>query len=267
MQMQCLLTVPPWIINYVPWLLMIVERTARCFSKLMVFPFTKGRLQGKSHLSKSRKGLDPTNWCLLLTSENGLWLSSSERRGWASQLMRTSYATWCVTQTLLRESLTEEAAAASALIEEHTKPSFSNSKSLSEQHPLTADFPAALDTASTSSQLSSSQICLTSEQISKIDSVFAKDLSQEIEPRKKRVVALMKADNMHIKKILDRIGYLCRRRPSIDPKDLPEETASQRTVAYVHTVPEKTTVDHWIRQGRVGWGRNWCYPASSQGPW
>ena len=160
----------------------------------------------------------------------------------------------------LRESLTEEAAAASALIEEHTKPSSSNSKSVYEVPCSTADCNSGQDAASTSSLFSSSEVSLTSEQISTIKSVFADDVSEGIEPRKKRVVALMKSNSVlrciansgpHIKKVLDRVRYFWKIRPSVNPEDLPQETASQRTAAYVHTVPERPPST--IESGRVEW--------------
>jgi len=161
----------------------------------------------------------------------------------------------------LRESLTEEAAAASALIEKHTQPSSSKSQSLSE-HPITADSPAAKDAASTSSHSSSPHVSLTSEQLSQIDRVFAAELSQGIEPRKKTVVALMRSDKVlrcisnsqpHIKKVLDRARYLYKTQPTIDPEDLPEETASHRTAAYIHAVPDKPPST--IESGRVEWAQ------------
>ena len=162
----------------------------------------------------------------------------------------------------LRESLTEEAAAASALIEKHTKPSSSRSQSTSEQHPTTADSPAAKDEADTSSKLSTSRASLTSEQMSQIDRVFAAHLSGGIEPRKKTAVALMRSDKVlrvvcnsepHIKKVLDRARYLYKTQPTIDPKDLPEQTASQRTAAYIHTVPDNPPST--IESGRVEWAQ------------
>ena len=162
----------------------------------------------------------------------------------------------------MRESLTEEAAAASALIEEHTQPSSSKSQSLSQQHLTTADSPAAKDAAATSPQSSSPRASLTSEQMSQIAIVFAADLSQGIEPRKKRVAALMRSDKVlrcisnsepHIKKVLDRARYLYKTHPTIDPKDLPEETASQRTAAYVNTVPDKPPST--LESGRVEWAQ------------
>ena len=162
----------------------------------------------------------------------------------------------------MRESLTEKAAAASALIEEHTQPSSSKSQSLSQQHLTTADNPAAKDAAATSPQSSSPRASLTSEQMSQIAIVFAADLSQGIEPRKKRVAALMRSDKVlrcisnsepHIKKVLDRARYLYKTHPTIDPKDLPEETASQRTAAYVNTVPDKPPST--LESGRVEWAQ------------
>lgn len=158
----------------------------------------------------------------------------------------------------MRESLTEEAAAASALIEEHTQPSSSESQSLSQQHLTAADSSAAKDAATTSPQSSSPRASLTLEQMSQIHIVFAADSIQGIEPRKKRVVALMRSDKVlrcisnsepHIKKVLDWARYLYKTHPTIDPEDLPEETASQRTPAYVHTVPDKPLST--IELGRV----------------
>ena len=160
----------------------------------------------------------------------------------------------------LRKSLMEEAAASSSLIEEHTKPSSLSSKCLSEVNSWTADYHSVLDAASTSSHLSSSRVSLTSEQISTIDTVFADDVSEGIEPRKKRVVGLMKSNSVlhciansgpHIKKVLDCVRYFWKTQPSVDPEDLPEKTASQRTAAYVHTVPERPPST--IESGRVEW--------------
>ena len=101
---------------------------------------------------------------------------------------------------------------------------------------------------------------MTSEQISTIDTVFADDVSEGIEPRKKRVVGLLKSNSVlhciansgpHIKKVLDCVRYFWKTQPSVDPEDLPEKTASQRTAAYVHTVPERPPST--IESGRVEW--------------
>ena len=98
--------------------------------------------------------------------------------------------------------------------------------------------------------------------MSQIDRVFAADLSGGTEPRKKTVVALMRSDKvlhcmsnsqLHIKKVLDRARYLHKTQPTIDPEDLPEETASQRTAAYIHTVPDKPPSS--IESGRVKWAQ------------
>jgi len=174
----------------------------------------------------------------------------------------------------MRESLTEKAAAASALIEEHTQPSSSKSQSLSQQHPTAADSPAAKDAAATSSQLSSPRASLTLEQMSQIDIVFAADLSQGIEPGKKRVVALMRSDKvlrcisnseLHIKKVLDWARYPYKTHPTIDPEDLPKETASQRTAAYVHTVPDKSpsTIEFHRIRGLARSGKHWKFCMSA----
>lgn len=55
----------------------------------------------------------------------------------------------------------------------------------------------------------------------------------------------------HVKKVVDRLRYLTEKRSDVDPRELPEETPSRRTAAYVFSVPNKPPST--IESGRVEW--------------
>lgn len=130
---------------------------------------------------------------------------------------------WC-----LRESLTQEAAEASVLIEQHTQSTKADSKpSLpgpsKKQHgeeetsaPQDVDSPKA-DFATSGKSGSSEKTFLSIAQQNEVDKIFADDIRSEIEPRKMRMVALMKSNLVlwglinlqpYIKRVIDRVRYL-----------------------------------------------------------
>lgn len=83
---------------------------------------------------------------------------------------------------------------------------------------------------------------LTSDQLESVSRVFEDDVSSGISPRKKRVVALMKTDPTlrkvvnstdKVKKVTDRVRHLLKSRPTVEPFELPEYSASERTAKHV----------------------------------
>ena len=167
----------------------------------------------------------------------------------------------------LRESLTQEAAEASVLIEEYTQPTKSNS-----QPSLPAPFPnqdgeetcapQEIQTNKPNSVTSGSsdKTCLSVAQRDQVDKIFADDIKSGIEPWKKRVVALMKCDIVlrslvnsqpHVKRVIDRVRYLFDSRPQTDPFELPEESPEARTASFVTSIPERPPSS--IESGRVEW--------------
>lgn len=161
---------------------------------------------------------------------------------------------WC-----LRESLTQEAAEALVLIEQHTqstkadsKPSLpSPSKKQQGEEEMSApqdvDSPKA-DFATSGKSGSSEKTFLSIAQQNEVDKIFADDIRSEIEPRKMRMVALMKSNLVlwglinsqpYIKRVIDRVRYLFDTRCTVDPFEVPEETAEKRTATFLATIPER----------------------------
>ena len=142
----------------------------------------------------------------------------------------------------MRESLREQAA---EMIEQYTQPSAKKEEPDCPPKDLKAS-PSQANSedekpASSSSKSAVSSYSLTPTQIERIKNLFADDISQGIEPRKKRVVALMKTElslrsivhsQPHVKKVIDRVRYLYQHWETTDPYELPEESASVRTAAY-----------------------------------
>ena len=176
----------------------------------------------------------------------------------------------------LRESLTQEAAEASVLIEEHTQSTKATQPTKSDSQPsLPAPYPkqheeetctpqeiqSTKDTSATSAKSGSSEkTTLTAKQRDHVDRVFADDIKSGIEPRKKRVVALMKSDIIlrglvnsqpHVKRVIDRVRYLYDSRAITDPFQLPEESPEKRTASFVANIPERPPSS--IESGRVEW--------------
>ena len=171
----------------------------------------------------------------------------------------------------LRESLTQEAAEASLLIEQHTKPSQAESrpnlpdpsqKQLEERKKSVPQGTVSpKDNSATSAKSGSSEkTCLSVAQRQQVDKIFADDLRSGIQPRKKRVVALMKSDlvlrglvnsEIHVKQVIDRVRYLFESRSTVDLYELPEEPVENRTAQCVANIPEKPPST--IESGRVEW--------------
>lgn len=166
----------------------------------------------------------------------------------------------------MRDDLTEQAAEASMQIDENTKPSPCKKKPCrakeceqmdantqpstskmklpdakeSEQidantRPLTSKMKwpecKESDNDEESPQPSSSKTSLTSEQRRAIQEAFQNDLEENILPRKKRVVSVMKNHPVlrkivnsteMVKKVSDRVCYLLEKQPTMDPFKLPE---------------------------------------------
>ena len=169
----------------------------------------------------------------------------------------------------LRETLTQEAAEASVMIAEHIQPAKAGSKHKSPaptQKHLEEDTPPQdtvlpKDNPATSTKSGSSEkICLSVAQRDRVDLIFTEDVQSGIEPRKKHVVALMRSDLIlrglinsqpHIKRVVDRVRYLFDKRSNVDPFDLPEEPAHERTANFVAQIPDKPPST--IESGRVEW--------------
>lgn len=93
-----------------------------------------------------------------------------------------------------------------------------------------------------------------------VDIIFADDIRSGVEPRKKRVVALMRTNIVlraltnsqpHVKRVLNRVRYLFDNRSIVDPYELPEEPAEKRTAKFVADIPERPPST--IKSGRVEW--------------
>ena len=177
----------------------------------------------------------------------------------------------------LRESLTEQAAEASVQIELHTKPSKEDpnakpsvsskpkpddkSKEKSAKKSPAEDILQTKDDSVTSApSASSSKHSLSAAQRTQIEKVFANDIQSGIEPRRKRIVALMKSDPLlqtlansetHVRKVVDRVRYIFDKRATIDPFELPEESPAKRTEEFVAATLEKPPST--IQSGRVEW--------------
>ena len=200
----------------------------------------------------------------------------------------------------LRESLTQEAAAASCLIDEDTQPAETQSKpaAASKQQQCREDEKSAIDehmqpaktqskpaaaskqqqcgedeksapepihspkanSASSSRSVCSEKPSLSQAERKQVDLVFAEDIQSGVEPRKKRVVALMKTDRLlcklvnsepHVKRVTDRVRYMFQTRKTVDPYELPEESATKRTATFVASIPDRPPSS--IESGRVEW--------------
>ena len=98
------------------------------------------------------------------------------------------------------------------------------------------------DNEEESPQSSPSKRSLTSEQQRAIKEAFKDDLEENIFPRKKRVVSIMK-NNLVLRKIVnstemvkevsDRVRYLMEKQPTMDPYELPEQSPSEKTGKYI----------------------------------
>ena len=184
----------------------------------------------------------------------------------------------------LRESLAHEATAESMIIEEFTKPSSSKdkdggsskSKSLSTKSMTRArakessenDDTHSKDGSAASVTPNPSKRSLSAKHLEAIKQAFAEDINNGVVPKKNRVVAVMKSDLLLrtlvnsaplVKKVSDRARYLVQQRPTMLPQDLPDETASTRTAAFVRTMPDKPPAS--IESGRVEWTQEETRPS------
>ena len=118
------------------------------------------------------------------------------------------------------------------MIAEHTQSAKAVSKHKSpaptqknlEEDTALQDTVLPKDNPATSTKSGSSEkICLSVAQRDRVDLVFAEDIQSGIEPRKKRMVALMRSDLIlrglinsqpHVKRVVDRMRYLFDKRSS-----------------------------------------------------
>ena len=107
---------------------------------------------------------------------------------------------------------------------------------------------------------SSEKTCLSAAQRNQVDKIFAEDIKRGVEPRKKRMVAMVKShlvlrglvnSKPHAKRVIDRVRYLFDTRSIVDPYEVPEEPAEKWNAAFVANIPEKTP--SIIASGRVEW--------------
>ena len=77
------------------------------------------------------------------------------------------------------------------------------------------------------------------------------------------MVALMKLDlalrglvnsEYLVKKVLDRVHYLFQERLTMLPEELPKETSSMRTAAFVQTIPDRPPSS--IESGKLEWSKD-----------
>ena len=263
------------------------DNTSVIFLKLDGAPFQKGTIGRRVTAFIAKSGIRPDK--LMSATDFRKWLVTEMKRRKRQglpvdeELMRRvmCHSDRTANEWYMRESLREQAAEAAEMIKEYTQPSSTGKKeeqdcppkeftsspnpSASPSEPASPASPSK--EASTSKQASSSSksaqspYSLTKAQIKCIKNVFADDISQGVEPRKKRIVALMKTEpalksivhsEPHVKKVIDRVRYLYQTREMIDPYQLPEENAAVRTASYVLSgkpLPPPSSVD----SGRVEW--------------
>lgn len=184
------------------------ETTLKIFLKSGGVPFQKGTIGRRVTAFVMKSGIRPNK--LVFATDFHKWLVMELKRkkrmgipideGLLRRL--TCHSDKTANEWYLCNSLTQEAAAASTMIEEHTKPSSSKATLSSSKDPAPSakedlvvsspkgDLPAddkALDQPSTSSHLShpsSGKISLTSEQHCRIEKVFSEDLQQNLAEEK-----------------------------------------------------------------------------------
>ena len=260
------------------------DPTAKIFLKADGAPFQKGTIGRRVGAFVIKSGIRPDK--AISATDFRKWIVTEMKRKKRmgipidEQLLRRlmCHSDRTANEWYLRESLTEQAAEASVQIEIHTKPSkedssafvsppskpkpdHDTSKEKSAQASPAEDILHKKDDSVTSAPSgSSSKHSLTPAQHKQIDKVFADDLQGGIEPRRKRIVALMKSDSVlrplsnsevHVKKVVDRVRYLFDNREAVDPFQLPEECPAQRTAQFIAGIPEKPPST--IESGRVEW--------------
>ena len=116
---------------------------------------------------------------------------------------------------------------------------------------------------------SSEKTCLSAAQRNQVDKIFAEDIKSGVEPRKKRMVAMVKSDLVlrglvnskpHAKRVIDRVRYLFDTRSIVDPYEVPEEPAEKWNAAFVANIPEKNTINNCIWKGGVDIARDRSHP-------
>ena len=250
--------------------------TSKIFLKNDGAPFHKGTIGRRVRAFVVKSGIRPDK--AISATDFRKWivteLKRKKRRGEKidEQLLRRllCHSEKTANEWYLRESLTQEAAEASCLIDEHTQPAKTQSKpaAASKQQQCGEDempAPEPIQSPKANSASSSRSVCSEKHSLSQaerkqVDLVFAEDIQSGVEPRKKRVVALMKSDRLlrnlvnsepHVKRVTDRVCYLFETRTMVDPYDLPEEPATKRTATFVASIPERPPSS--VQSGRVEW--------------
>ena len=169
-----------------------------------------------------------------------------------------------------KESGPQEAAEASVRTEKHTKPAkadVSLPEPSKKQHreekgsaPQDIVSSPKANSATSARTGSSEKTFLSTAERKQVDKTFADDIRSGVEPRKKRVVALMKSNlvlqglvhsEIHVKRVIDQVHYLFDNRSIVDPYELPEKPAVKRTAAFVAEIPDRPPST--IESGRVEW--------------
>ena len=150
----------------------------------------------------------------------------------------------------LREDLTEQAAQASQQITANT----AVTPARHEISPTIATTPEGKKIATkitvtprgihSAPPITSPCRSLTSEEKKAVHQCFSDDIKEGFPPGKERVISVMKADDVlrdvagsadKVKKVLDRVRYIIKARPTVEPTTLEEEPASIRTAKYVQS--------------------------------
>ena len=239
-------------------------------------PFHKGTIGRRVRAFVVKSGIRPdkkisaTDFQKWIVTE----LKRKKRRGEKidEQLLRClmCHSDKTANEWYLRENLTEEAAKASMLIEKHTqaaKKDVSLAEPLKKQHreekgsaPQDIVSSPKANSATSARTGSSEKTSLSTAERKQVDKTFADDIRSGVEPRKKRVVALMKSNlvlrglvhsEINVKRVIDRVRYLFDNRSIVNPYELPGEPAAKRTAAFVAEIPDRPPST--IESGRVEW--------------
>ena len=169
-----------------------------------------------------------------------------------------------------KESGPQEAAEASVRTEKHTKPAkadVSLPEPSKKQHreekgsaPQDIVSSPKANSATSARTGSSEKTSLSTAERKQVDKTFADDIRSGVEPRKKRVVALMKSNlvlrglvhsEIHVKRVIDQVRYLFDNSSIVNPYELPEEPAAKQTAVFVAEIPDRPPST--IESGRVEW--------------
>ena len=238
---------------------------AKIFLKNDGAPFQKGTIGTRVTAFIVKTGIRPDN--LVSATDFRKWLVTVLKRKKAmgipidEDLLRwlMCHSDKTANEWYLRESLVEITADAAKLMDKHTKPSTPKRADEEDKHETPESDHESANPKSP--QLStSSQRSLNKDQKERIASFFAEDIKHGIQPRKKRIIALMKDDSVlrklvnsapHVKKVTDRVRMSFENREMVNPYDLPDDNSVKRMASYVLSakVPSVSSFE----SGRCEW--------------